>query len=112
PHEEKLPLDLFHREALAHEPADLVDLPNGGGRVEPLGASVLALAADAHAARQEAELDVLAERRLGQPPAPLGHEIDDLLNAEALGMPRLERRQVVLRPGPSLGRRSAPFSAR
>src|SRR5262249_39790526 len=53
---EELSLDLLDRVALGHERADRVDPADRLGRVEPERALVLALAADAAAARQESLL--------------------------------------------------------
>src|SRR4030095_1902865 len=56
------PLDLLDRAVLRHHPLDCVDAPDDERRVEPARPAVLALAADAHRAGQEAELHVLAQR--------------------------------------------------
>src|SRR5262249_10330302 len=89
-------LDLFDGVALAHHPLDLVDATNGGGRVEPHRALVLALAADATAARQEALLHIFAEGRLRELEAAGAEDLDDLRHRQALGVLTLECGQVAL----------------
>ena len=64
--EQELPLDLLDRVAVGHQLLDVVDPADRLGRVHAERAAVLALAADAPAARQQALLDVLAEARLGE----------------------------------------------
>src|SRR5262249_35075550 len=97
-HEQELALDVLDRVALRHQAPDQLDLPDDRRGVEPLRAAVLALAADAHAAREQAELDVLAERRLAQRLALAPEQLDHLLGREPLGVRGLERRELVLGP--------------
>src|SRR5215471_15387847 len=72
------PLDLLDRAVLGHHPLHLVHAADDVRRVETARAAVLALAADAHRTGEEAQLHVLAQRRLGEAdPAGLEH-VDDL----------------------------------
>src|SRR6266542_2905072 len=83
PHEEKLALDLLDGQIVGHHLLDAQDLADHGSRVHPLRALVLALFADAHAARQKPELNVLAERRLAELDAGLGGHAQDLGRRES-----------------------------
>src|SRR5947207_3420932 len=72
------PLDLLDRAILGHHPLDLVNAADDVRRVEAARAAVLPVARDANRAGQQAELHVLAQRRLREAdPARLEH-VDDL----------------------------------
>jgi hypothetical protein len=61
---DEAPADVVDGHALDHHPLDQVDATHHLDRVEAGRAGVLALAADAAAAREQSHLDVLPERRL------------------------------------------------
>src|SRR5690606_2590616 len=88
--EQELPLDLLDGVALGHHLLDAQDLAEHAHRVHPLGATVLALPSDAHAARQEPELDVLAERRLAERDPVLREHVEDLRRSEAVRVRALD----------------------
>jgi hypothetical protein len=77
-HEQKLALDLFDGEALRHHLFDAENLAHDTHRVDALGAFVLALLSDSHAARQQAELNVFSERRLTELDVVPREQVEDL----------------------------------
>ena len=87
---EERALDLFDRVALGHHLLDGVDPPHHRRRVEPHRSLVLALAPDAAAARQEAELHVLAEGRLRQLDPAGAEDLDHLGRRHAVRVRALD----------------------
>src|SRR5205823_3550357 len=78
------PLDLLDRAVLRHHPLDRVHAPDNVRGVDAAGAAVLALTADADRSGQEAELHVLAQRRLGEADPARLEDVDDLSRGEAV----------------------------
>lgn len=78
--------EIFNRDVTVGEATDVVDLRGGSNRVEPRGAAVFPLAANADASGNEAELYVAAKRRLRQRDATGAEEFEDRLARRALGV--------------------------
>ncbi len=88
---QELALDLFDRVAVGHQLLDVVDAADRLGRIQAERAAVLALAADATAARQQALLHVLAKARLGELHAAAREQPDDLDGSQTIRMSGLDR---------------------
>ena len=77
-------LDLLDGPVGGHHPLDDVHPPDDVRRVEPARSAVLPLAPHAHRAGQQAELHVLAQRRLGEADPARLEDVDDLARGEAV----------------------------
>ena len=72
---------------------------------------MLALAAHAPAASEQPELDVLAERRLGQMHVAAGKRLDDLRQRHAFGVLALDLVELAVLEVAGLGLRSGALGA-
>src|SRR6185503_8763823 len=78
-------LNLLDRSVLGHHPLDVVHAPDDVRRVDATGASVLALAANAHGARKQPELHILAQRRFREADPARLEDVDDLARRHSVG---------------------------
>src|SRR5438874_2060679 len=92
--DERVP-DVLERHPLVHQRLDDVDAPDRARRIETLRAAMLSLLADAPAAREQSELDVLAEGGLRELHAARREEVDDLDSGDPLRVLFLESVEVV-----------------
>ena len=100
-------LDLLDRPVLRHHPLDHVHAPDDVRRVEPARAAVLALAADAHRARQQPQLHVLAQRRLREANPARLEDVDDLARRQSVGPRALDLVELAILQQPAQRRRRA-----
>ena len=107
-------LDLLDRAVLGHHPLDDVHAADDVRRVEPARAAVLALAAHAHRAGQQAELHVLAQRRLGEADPARLEDVDDLARGQSVGPGALDLLELALveQPAQRSGARAASSAIR
>ena len=100
-------LDLLDRSVLGHHPLDHVHAPDDVRRVKPARAAVLALAADADGAGQQAELHVLAQRRLREADPARLEDVDDLARRHSVGPRALDLVELAILEQPAQRSRRA-----